>query len=234
MNEGYIYCFSNSSMPGILKIGITERTPDIRLKEANVSDTWKPPTPYVIEFAKKIYNPKEKETTIHILLTQYTERINSRREFFRVSLEEVKIFFKLMDGELWDNEHTVKKKNDDNDGDKDEEGEYDEEDEEKTLQDSKTLHIKGCRNMSECFTNGQKIRHTIGINKTWIGLYDSLKKAIIYRGNVYRGNSPLNKFATSHYELERSSRVSVNAWRECECEVDGKWVSTFSLPQLNK
>ena len=52
MSDGYLYCFSNSSMPGILKIGMTERTPDIRLSEANSSNTWKPPTPYKIEFAK--------------------------------------------------------------------------------------------------------------------------------------------------------------------------------------
>ena len=60
MNEGYIYCFSNKSMPGILKVGMTERTPDVRLNESNNSDTWRPPTPYKIEFAKKVSNPKQK------------------------------------------------------------------------------------------------------------------------------------------------------------------------------
>ena len=61
MTDGYIYCFSNQSMPGILKIGMTERTPEIRLNEANRSDTWRPPTLYKIEFAKKVLNPKQKE-----------------------------------------------------------------------------------------------------------------------------------------------------------------------------
>ena len=90
------------SMPGILKVGMTERNPEIRLNEANSSDTWRPPTPYKIEFAKKVLNPKQKETTLHNLLSQYTERINPKREFFRVSLEEVKTFFDLIDGDLWD------------------------------------------------------------------------------------------------------------------------------------
>ena len=44
MSFGYVYCFSNESMKGILKVGMTERTPNIRLNEANASDTWRPPT----------------------------------------------------------------------------------------------------------------------------------------------------------------------------------------------
>ena len=97
--SGYIYCFSNLSMHDILKVGMTERTPEIRLIEANNSDTWRPPTPYKIVFAKKVLNPKQKETMLHTLLSQSTERINPRREFFRVSKEEVKNFFDQIDGE---------------------------------------------------------------------------------------------------------------------------------------
>jgi hypothetical protein len=61
MTDGYIYCFSNPSMPAILKVGMTERTPIIRLGEANASDTWRPPTPYKIEFAKKVSDASGKE-----------------------------------------------------------------------------------------------------------------------------------------------------------------------------
>lgn len=105
MADGYIYCFSNTSMPGILKVGMTERTPEARLSEANASDTWRPPTPYMIEFAKKVTNPSQKEKALHILLEQYTDRIHPRREFFRVSPEEVCKFFGLMDGEMWEETH---------------------------------------------------------------------------------------------------------------------------------
>jgi len=55
--DGYVYCFANPSMPGILKVGATERTPEDRLREANAADTWRPPTPYRIEFAKKVADP---------------------------------------------------------------------------------------------------------------------------------------------------------------------------------
>jgi hypothetical protein len=87
-------------MPGILKIGMTERTPESRLAEANVSDTWRPPTPYNIEFAKKVADVYVKEKTLHALLEKYTHRIHSRREFFRVSTKEVRMFFDIIDGEM--------------------------------------------------------------------------------------------------------------------------------------
>lgn len=34
MTDKYLYCFSNQSMPGILKVGMTKRTPEIRLKRS--------------------------------------------------------------------------------------------------------------------------------------------------------------------------------------------------------
>jgi len=216
MTEGYIYCFSNPSMLGILKVGMTERTPEARLKEANASDTWRPPTPYVIEFAKKVMNAIGKEKTLHILLEQYTERIHSRREFFRVTPEEVRKFFDLMDGEMWID--TIEEK---------EEDEEEEEDNSSASSSSiKSVGGKGCRDMTKCFTHGQRIRHKIGINKIWIGTYDSSKNGIVHDEKILT----LNRFAVSHFQSERPDRVSnVNAWKECECEVNGEWISTYSL-----
>ena len=99
--SGYIYCLSNPSMPGIYKIGMTEKTPIILLNDANIYDTYGPPTPYKIEFAKKVLNPKQKEEALHVTLSQYIEGDKHRREFFRVSLEQLKALFGLIDGELW-------------------------------------------------------------------------------------------------------------------------------------
>jgi T5orf172 domain len=221
MSDGYAYCKSNESMPGILKIGMTKRTPEARLREANASDTWRPPTPYKIEFAKKVSNVSEKEKTLHSLLEQYTDRIHPRREFFRISIEEVRKFFDLMDGEMWIEtclEH------------EEEEEEEEEEDENTSLESVsrvKTPSVKGCRDMTKCFTNGQRIRHTIGINKTWIGIYDSSRNGIVYNGDFYKS---LSGFAETHYSIVRTDRCkSANGWKECECEMDGNWISTYSL-----
>lgn len=95
---GFVYCFSNPLMPGIYKIGMTTRTPEERLKEANSSNTWKPPAPYQIEMYKQVKNPLKTETALHRLLERFCTRIHSRREFFRLTLEEVRMFFNLMEG----------------------------------------------------------------------------------------------------------------------------------------
>lgn len=91
---GYVYCFANDSMPGILKIGMTERSPEERLSEANAADTWRPPSPYYIVCSKKVNNPKEKEKKNHAFLKE--ERVQTNREFFRISVDKVVLLFDLM------------------------------------------------------------------------------------------------------------------------------------------
>jgi hypothetical protein len=78
-------------MRGILKIGMTTRTSEIRLVEANRPDTWRPPTPYKIELKKKVLNPVTEEKKLHNLLRKY--RINPDREFFDVPLKKVRKLF---------------------------------------------------------------------------------------------------------------------------------------------
>ena len=99
-DHGYIYCVSNVSMPNILNIGITWMMPELRLKEINeLPGLWKPPTPYKCEFAKSVHNAGRKKEVIYKLLSQF--RINPNYKFFRVSMEEVRTIFDLMDGDYW-------------------------------------------------------------------------------------------------------------------------------------
>ena len=101
MSEGYIYCMSNSAMPGLLKVGMTDRSPEERLSDANSADTWRPPIPYKVEIAKKVLSARQKEGRLHKLLEKYTERVNPKREFFRATVEQVAEFFALIDGDDW-------------------------------------------------------------------------------------------------------------------------------------
>ena len=78
--SGYIYCLENESMPGLLKIGFTERTMEERLAEANSSGTFGPPSDYTVVFAKLVMNPRHKESNMHTLLKKH--RINPKKEFF--------------------------------------------------------------------------------------------------------------------------------------------------------
>ena len=98
MSVGYVYCFSNPSMPDLLKVGFTERTPDERISDLYTTGV---PTPFIIEFAKKVINPRHKEKFLHKLLDKYTERWCARREFFRSTPAIIRNFFELMDGEWW-------------------------------------------------------------------------------------------------------------------------------------
>jgi len=98
--SGFVYCMSNPLMPGLLKIGYTERPMEIRLEEANAS-TWIP-ADFSIEFARYVRDANHKEQTIHRILKD--KRVNPKREFFRASPEDVKLLFELMDGTWWDSE----------------------------------------------------------------------------------------------------------------------------------
>jgi hypothetical protein len=263
MSEGYIYCFGNKSMVGIYKIGMTEKTPEQRLSEANSSDTWRPPTPYVIEFAKRVSNPKDKESIIHNILKN--SRINSKREFFNESIERIRLIFDLPDGEYWHHDRptltsfiptcipisapqshvslltmdsansndqdivqinrTILNHNDIRPTNEDTSDNYENSDTSRT--------IKGCRTMSLCFNNNQRIRHRIRKDKpdesNWVGVYNANEDGILFDGQILT----LNQFASRHYSSELPNRTSrVNAWLECECEVNGSWNSTYELPTI--
>jgi hypothetical protein len=94
MSFGYVYVISNPSMPGILKIGFTTRPIEERLQEANAGSTWIP-TPFSLDLYKFVVHPQDKEGTLHKILSK--DRVNPKREFFRVELEQVKLLFDLMD-----------------------------------------------------------------------------------------------------------------------------------------
>jgi hypothetical protein len=79
---------SNASMPGIFKVGMTVRTPEERLAEANSSDTWRPPTEYKIAFSVPVLDVSTTESLVHEQLDEH--RIHPRREFFNAPFETIK------------------------------------------------------------------------------------------------------------------------------------------------
>lgn len=98
MSSGYLCCFSNNSMPGILNISVTTMEPDERAAELFTTEV---PLPFTLEIAKKVVDPKGKKVILYERLEKYAARIHPLRDFFRISKEDVYRFFAAIDGDLW-------------------------------------------------------------------------------------------------------------------------------------
>lgn len=84
--DSWIYVFSNKAMPNIVKIGYTDRTPDVRAIE--VSRSTGVPIPFIVEYGFWCFNAKSLEFELHKYLDQY--RVSNEREFFQITVEEAK------------------------------------------------------------------------------------------------------------------------------------------------
>jgi hypothetical protein len=213
-SPGYIYCFTNIYLPGLCKVGRTERHPIERCKEAN-SDTWSPPV-WKCEFAKHVADCKGKELAVHRVLEAMGEHI-SRREMFKVSVEKVRMVFDLLESDYVSIEKEEEKKEISRT--------------EACIQHSveSSQHIltnAGCRNQKKCFTDGQTIRHSIGEN-CWQATYRKKSNILEHDSKEYKS---LTEFVSKHYESVGHIPESLKAWNVCECFLNGKWVSTFNIP----
>jgi hypothetical protein len=83
---GYVYLMSNASMPGLVKVGCTDRSPEERLLE--LSSATGVPTAFRLEFFAAFRDCVNTEAKIHATLS--SERVTSTREFFRVPVEYAK------------------------------------------------------------------------------------------------------------------------------------------------
>jgi hypothetical protein len=88
---GWIYCFVTPSMPGVVKIGATDRDPTERLREA-MACTWHLPD-YAIACAVEVEEPFAAERRIHAALA--LRRVHPRREFFRATADEARTLIAL-------------------------------------------------------------------------------------------------------------------------------------------
>jgi ankyrin repeat protein len=80
--SGYIYILINPSMPGLLKIGKTCRTSDIRAEELS-GDTGVPAN-FIVAFEAPVSDCDAAESEVHRELANF--RSNQNREFFKISL----------------------------------------------------------------------------------------------------------------------------------------------------
>jgi hypothetical protein len=228
MSQGFIYCFSNESYPGLLKIGMTDRTPDDRLKDAN-SCTWCH-TPFINVIAKKVQNPIEKERKLHDYLKD--KRVNPRREFFNISIDEIRKLFALMDGEIWNPTKDELESPPDPISPLELPTFAPNPQLEPKQEPKQEPASKPVRDMAKCLKDGQRVRHIINKNvddlhKTWIAIYNSKENQLMHNNIPY--NTP-SGFAEAHYKSTRKDRgSSVNGWTSCECEINGEWIKLNAI-----
>ena len=81
MTVGFVYCLENRCMPGICKIGMTERSPTQRCNE--LSNSTSSPVPFEILFYVEVDNAAVVERELHEAFVD--ARVNCYREFFTCS-----------------------------------------------------------------------------------------------------------------------------------------------------
>jgi hypothetical protein len=83
--QGFIYCLTHPSMPGICKIGATRKHPIQRARELSAATGV--PGPYTLAYYRDFADCFLAETMLHQGLASY--RVNESREFFEVTVNEV-------------------------------------------------------------------------------------------------------------------------------------------------
>ena len=87
MSAGFIYVLVNSSMPGLVKVGKTTRTPSDRVEE--LSGVTGVPTPFIVAYEEHFSDCDAAEQFLHTKLTERGMRVSDSREFFRARVSEV-------------------------------------------------------------------------------------------------------------------------------------------------
>ena len=88
----WIYVLSNELMPGIVKIGFTKNKPSKRVKQINSATGVA--MDFKVEWAFPCFNAHDLEKEIHHYLQEEGFRVNNRKEFFTLTIEEAKSVIK--------------------------------------------------------------------------------------------------------------------------------------------
>jgi hypothetical protein len=92
MSMSIVYLLSNPGMPGLVKIGKTEsEDTSVRLLSLYTTGV---PFPFHLEFACRVPNPAEVEDAMHQAFAP--NRVNPRREFFKIDPEQAIAILKLL------------------------------------------------------------------------------------------------------------------------------------------
>jgi len=86
-----VYVLTNPAMPGMVKIGMTSDEVSLRLSQLYTTGV---PFPFELQFACRVYNAAEVEKALHKAF--YPNRINPKREFFKIDADQAIAILKLL------------------------------------------------------------------------------------------------------------------------------------------
>lgn len=92
--EGYVYVAATEAHPGLLKIGFTRQDPRKRIQQFSTGS----PHPFQILDLFKVADPEGLEKALHRRFAE--QRVNEGREFFAVSLSNVKLAVRMFAEEV--------------------------------------------------------------------------------------------------------------------------------------
>ena len=84
----WVYILSNPTMPGLVKIGFTKNRPTKRAKEINAATGVA--MDFIVEWAFPCFNAHDLEKEVHAYLQSEGFRVNNKKEFFNITLEQAK------------------------------------------------------------------------------------------------------------------------------------------------
>src|ERR1017187_784017 len=107
--SGHIYILINASLPGLLKIGMTARSPDHRARE--LSQGTGIPSPFLVAYSEDVPDCESAEALIHERLARF--RVSEDREFFRLQLKQaIRVLTLLAEKQREDEEFAEKQRRD--------------------------------------------------------------------------------------------------------------------------
>ena len=86
VNCQWIYILSNSTMPGLVKIGFTKNRPGERAKQINSATGVA--LDFKVEWAFPCFNAHALEGEIHAYLEAEGFRVNKKKEFFNITVDQ--------------------------------------------------------------------------------------------------------------------------------------------------
>ena len=90
--EGTVYVLTNPAMEGLVKIGKTTRDVSLRLADLYTTGV---PLPFECEYAAKVKDVDATEKAFHLGFKK--DRVNIKREFFKIDPEQAIAFLKLLE-----------------------------------------------------------------------------------------------------------------------------------------